>query len=179
MSINRKIVGLTLLSLVALAAVMGGFLLTTQATDTNDTTETTTANTTTVITDNNCSVVPDWNIGGMSFGEPGQRHRGGFGGFGPGFIPVEVSAEFKEKVTNIATNDTDVQQLLAEGYNVTRVMPIFKTIVDGDGNVVTKATNATVILEKDTTGRAIVSVDLTQEKVTQIIILTRTVINKP
>ena len=178
MCINRKIVGLTLLTLVALAAVMGGFLLTTQATDTNGTTETATENTTTVTTDAGCGVVPDWNIGGMGFGEPGHRHRG-LGGFGPGFIPVEVSAEFEEKVTNIAKNDTDVKQLLDEGYNVTRVMPIVKTIIDGDGNVVTKATNATVMLEKDTTGRAIVSVDLTQEQVTQIIILTRTVINKP
>jgi len=180
MSINRKIVGLTLLTLVAFAAVMGGFLLTTQATDTNGTTaETTTENTTTVTTDAGCIAVPDWNIGGMGFGGPSHRHREGFGGFGSGFIPVEVSAEFEEKVTNIAKNDTDVQQLLDEGYNVTRVMPIVKTIIDGDGNVVTKATNATVMLEKDTTGRAIVSVDLTQEQVTQIIILTRTVINKP
>jgi len=179
MSINRKIIALTLLTLVALAAVMGGFLLTTQATDTNGATETTTENTTTVTTDAGCIAVPDWNIGGMGFGGPSHRHRGGFGGFESGFIPVEVSAEFEEKVTNIAKSDTDVQQLLDEGYNVTRVMPTVKTIIDGDGNVVTKATNATVVLEKDTTGRAIVSVDLTQEKVTQIIILTRTVINKP
>jgi hypothetical protein len=179
MSIDRKIMALTLLTLVALAAVMGGFLLTTQATDTNGTTETTTENTTTATTDAGCSSVPNWNIGGMGFGGPSDRHRGGFGGFGSGFIPVEVSAEFEEKVTNIAKNDTDVQQLLNEGYNVTRVMPIVKTVIDGDGNVVTKATNATVMLEKDTTGRAIVSVDLEQGQVTQIIILTRTVINKP
>jgi hypothetical protein len=180
MSINKKITALTLLALVAFAAVIGGFLLTTQATaDTSNTTETNTANTTTGTTNNNCSAVPDWSIGGMGFGGLGHRLRGGFGGFGPGFMPVEVSAEFKEKVTSIAKNDTDVQQLLNEGYNITRVMPIIKTIVDGDGNVVTKATNATVMLEKDTTGRAIVSVDLEQEQVTQIIILTRTVINKP
>ena len=179
MSIDRKITALTLLTLVALAAVMGGFLLTTQATDTSGTTETATENTTAVITDAGCSVVSDWNVGGMGFGGPGHRHKGGFGGFGSGFIPVEVSAEFEEKVTNITKSDTDVQQLLDEGYNVTRVMPIVKTIIDGDGNVVTKATNATVMLEKDTTGRAIVSVDLEQEQVTQIIILTRTVINKP
>lgn len=179
MSIDRKIMALTLLTLVALAAVMGGFLLTTQATDTNGTTETTTESTTAVTTDAGCSGVPDLNIGGMGFGGPNHRHRGEFGGFGPSAIPVEVSAEFEEKVTNIAKNDTDVQQLLNEGYNVTRVMPIVKTIIDGDGNVVTKATNATVMLEKDTTGRAIVSVDLEQEQVTQIIILTRTVINKP
>jgi hypothetical protein len=179
MSIDRKIMALTLLTLVALAAVMGGFLLTTQATDTNGTTETTTENTTTVTTDDSYSCVPDWNIGGMGFGVPGHGHRGGFGGFGPGCIPIEVSAEFEEKVTNIAKSDTDVQQLLDEGYNVTKVMPIVKTIIDGDGNVVTKATNATVMFEKDTTGCAIVSVDLEQEQVTQIIILTRTVINKP
>jgi hypothetical protein len=184
MSVNRKIMALTLLTLVAFAAVMGGFLLTTQATDTNDTTETTAENTTAVTTDDSYGVVPDWNVGGMGFGGigfgggPGHRHRGGFGGFGLGFISVEVSAEFEEKVINIAKSDTDVQQLLDEGYNVTRVMPIVKTIIDGDGNVVTKATNATVMLEKDTTGRAIVSVDLEQEQVTQIIILTRTVIDK-
>ncbi len=185
MRINRKIVGLTLLTIVALAAVMGGVLLTTQATDMNDTTETTAENTTTVTTGDSCSVVSDWNIGGMGFGGPrfGGRssngHRGGFGGFGSGLLPVEVSAEFEEKVINIAKSDTDIQQLLDEGYNVTRVMPIVKTIIDGDGNVVTKATSATLMLEKDTTGRAIVSVDLTQEKVTQIVILTRTVIEKP
>lgn len=184
MSINRKIMALTLLTLVAFAAVMGGFLLTTQATDTNDTTKTTAENITTVTTDDSYSVIPDWNIGGMGFGGPefgggpGHRCRGGFGGFESGFTSVEVSAEFEEKVINIAKSDMDVQQLLDEGYNVTRVMPIVKTIIDGDGNVVTKATNATVMLEKDTTGRAIVSVDLEQEQVTQIIILTRTVINK-
>jgi hypothetical protein len=158
MSINRKIVALTLLTLVALAAVMGGFLLTTQTTDTNDTTETPAENTTTVTTDDGYSVVPDWDIGGMGFGGRGHRCRGGFGGFGLGYGAVEVSAEFEEKVTNIAKSDTDVQQLLDEAYNVTRVMPIVKTIIDGDGNVV--------------------SVDLEQEQVTQIIILTRTVIDK-
>jgi hypothetical protein len=179
MSINKKITALTLLALVAFAAVIGGFLLTTQAVDTSGTTETNTSNTTTATTNDNCSAVPDWSIGGMGFGGPCHRLGGGFGGFGAGFGFVEVSAEFEEKVTGIAKNDTDVQQLLDEGYNVTRVMPIIKTIVDGDGNVVTKATNATVMLEKDTTGRAIVSVDLEQEKVTQIVILTRTVIDKP
>lgn len=182
MGIDRKIVALTLLTLVALAAVMGCFLLTTQATDTNGTTKTTTESTTktTITANDSYSIGPAWNNGRMGLGGPefgrgaGHRRRGGFGGFGP----IEVSAEFKEKVLGIAENDTDVQQLLGEGYNVTRVMPIVKTIVDGDGNVVTKATSATVILEKDTTGRAIVSVDLEQERVTQIIILTKTVIDK-
>jgi len=82
-------------------------------------------------------------------------------------------------VINIAKNDTDVQNLLADGYNVTGVRPIIKTIVEGDGSVVTKATSAIVMLEKDTTGHASVWVDLEQGKVTKIVILTRTVIEKP
>ncbi len=170
---------LTLLSLVALAIIMGGFLFTTHATDTSDTTDENTTNTTATLNDN-FGDVPPWNNIGRGFGEHGFR-RGlkagpgcGFGGFGA----IEVSAEFEQKVISIAESDEDVQQLLDEGYNVTRIVPIVKTIIDGDGNVVTKATNATVTLEKDTTGRAIVSVDLEQEQVTQIIILTRTVIDK-
>jgi len=183
MRIDKKIAALTLLTLVTLATVMGCFLLTTQATDTNDTTETTTDNTTmaTITADNSYSSVPNWNIGGMGFGGPvsgrgpSHRCRGGFGGFGS----IEVSAEFEEKVISIAESDADVQQLLDEGYNVTRVMPIVKTIIDGDGNVATKATSAVLLLQKDTTGQASVLVDLERAKVTQIVILTRTVIEKP
>jgi hypothetical protein len=178
MSINKKIMALTLLTLVAFAAVMGGFLLTTQATDTSNTTVTDTTNTTTATTDNNYTAIPGWDNGWMDFGGPG--HDMGFGrhGFG-GFGPIEVSDEFKEKVTTIAENDTDVQSLIADGYNVTSVNPIIKTMVDAEGNVVTKATSAVVMLQKDTTGQASVLVDLEQAKVTQIVILTRTVIEKP
>lgn len=61
---------------------------------------------------------------------------------------------------------------------MTRVMPIIKTVVDADGTVATKATNAVVVLEKDTSGIAFVSVDVTQSEVTQIITYTRTVIEK-
>jgi hypothetical protein len=81
-------------------------------------------------------------------------------------------------VTTIATSDTDVQQLIADGYNITRIMPIMKTTIDAQGNVVTQATNATVVLVKDKTGYALVSVDLSQNKVTQIVTFTKTVIEK-
>jgi hypothetical protein len=90
---------------------------------------------------------------------------------------IKVSEEYKENVINIAKNDTDVQNLLNEGYNITGVKPIIKTVVEGDGTVVTKATTAIVTLEKDTTGRAMVWVDLEQGKVTKIVILT--IIEKP
>ena len=166
-----------MLTIVAIAAIMGGFLLTTQAADTSNTTATDTTNTTTVTADTNYTAVPGWDNGCMGFGGPG--HGMGFGrhGFG-GFGPIEVSDEFKEKVTTIAENDTDVQSLIANGYNVTFVHPIIKTVVDADGNVVTKATSAVVMLQKDTTGFATVTVSIEEAKVTQIVILTRTVIEK-
>ena len=82
-------------------------------------------------------------------------------------------------MTNIAENDTDVQNLIADGYNATSVRPIIKTVVDTEGNVVTKATSAVLILQKDTTGHASVMVSIEEAKVTQIVIQTRTVIDKP
>jgi hypothetical protein len=118
-----------------------------------------------------------WFIGNMSMGMRGMPHGGMRGQGCYGFI--EVSEEFKENVINIAKSDTDVQNLLNEGYNITAVKPIIKTIVEGDGTVVTKATSAILMLEKDTTGRAFVWVDLEQGKVTRIEILTITVIEKP
>jgi hypothetical protein len=91
----------------------------------------------------------------------------------------EVSSEYEENVTSIAKNDTDVQALLNDGYNITGVRPLIKATVEASGDVVTKATTAIVMLEKSETGRASVWVDLEQGKVTKIEILTRTVIEKP
>ncbi|MEM3623276.1 MAG: hypothetical protein QXR76_05860 [Candidatus Bathyarchaeia archaeon] len=118
-----------------------------------------------------------WFIGNMSMGMRGMPHWGmrGQGCYGS----IEVSEEFKENVINIAENDTDVQNLLNQGYNVTAVKPIIKTIVEGDGTVVTKATSAILMLQKDTTSHAAVTVDVENAKVTEIVILTRTVIQKP
>lgn len=92
---------------------------------------------------------------------------------------VEVSDEFKENVTDIAKGDEDVQDLLDDGYNITEVRPIFKAVVEGDGSVKARATDAVVLLEKDETSHATVWVDLDETKVTKIVVLTRTVIEKP
>ena len=171
---------LTLLTVVAFAAIMGGFLLTTKAADTTSTTDTNTATST---ANGNCMDIPSWNNFSMGFGRPefgggpgpGLRGGHGFGGFGP----VEVSAEFVQNGTNIAKSDADVQKLLADGYNITLVRPVIKSVVDANGYVTTKATSAIVILQKDTSGYASVSVNLEEGKVTRIVILTRTVIEKP
>jgi hypothetical protein len=111
--------------------------------------------------------------GGHGFGRQGFGWGCGWGG------PITVSQDYKDNVINIAQNDSDVQNLLADGYNITDVRPIINTIVEADGTVTMKATTAIVILSQNTTGRAFVTVNVEQGKVTQIVILTRTVIEKP
>ena len=181
MTKNRKITALALLSLVAFAAVMSGVLLTAQAADTATTTGEDTLNTASITVDSNYSGALGVGFGRMGFG---GGHRGGpMGPFGR-FGAIEVSEEFEQKVTEIAENDIDVQNLLADGYNVTAIKPIIKTVIDADGYVTTKATSAIVILQKgtsdtsSTSGCASVSVDIENSKVTEIVILPRTVIDK-
>jgi len=109
----------------------------------------------------------------------GGRHHGGMGAFGWGRgVFINVSQEFKDNVINIAKSDSDVQSLLNDGYNITDVRPIINAMVEVDGTVTLKATNAIVMLSKDTTGRATVWVSIEEAKVTRIEILTRTVIEK-
>jgi hypothetical protein len=110
---------------------------------------------------------------------PGGGHGFGRRGFGWEGGNITVSQEYKDKVINIAQNDSDVQSLLANGYNITALRPIINTVVEADGTVTMKATTAVVMLEKDTTGRAFVTVNVEEGKVTEIVILTRTVIEKP
>jgi len=111
-------------------------------------------------------------------GCPGGGHGFGRRVFGWGGGSITVSQEYKDKVISIAQNDSDVQNLLADGYNITDVRPIVNTVVEADGTVTMKATTAVVVLEKDTTGRAFVTVNVEEGKVTRIEILTRTVIEK-
>ncbi|MDH5691323.1 MAG: hypothetical protein OEY81_07855 [Candidatus Bathyarchaeota archaeon] len=115
------------------------------------------------------------NYGGCSGGGHGFGRRG----FGWGGGSITVSQEYKDTVINIAKNDSDVQNLLADGYNITDVRPIINTIVEADGTVTMKATTAIVMLSQNTTGRAFVTVNVEEGKVTEIVILTRTVIEKP
>lgn len=148
-------------------------LMATHATDATGTEDTAIVTTT---SSGNSTELPFGNGSGNGFGGPGGG--GGRGHGQGGFASLEVSAEFKQTVTDIANNDTDVQNLLAEGYNVTSVRPIIKSVVDAEGLVTTKATSAVLTLEKDTSGFASVNVNLEQAKVTQIVIMTRTVIDK-
>jgi hypothetical protein len=175
LEINRKIMALTLVSAVVFAAIIGGVWLA-QATVSTSTLENSTTTTATAAPDTNSTIFIGEGFGGMG----GGRH--GFGGFGPGGFGgrggIEESSDFTANVTNIAKADSDVQNLLNSGYNITAVMPTFKTTVDGNGNVATQATTAFVMLQNGTMGHSIVTVDLTQNKVTQIETFTRTIITK-
>jgi hypothetical protein len=161
MNMDRR-KALILLTAVAAAAIMSGIILTAYSADNGEE-----SNTDTAELFNERMMMPEACGGPYGW----MRGRGGFG-----FI--EVSDEFKENVINIAKSDQDVQALLTDGYNITQVRPNIKTVVEADGTVVTKATSAIVMLEKDTTNHATAWVDLEESKVTEIVILTRTVIDK-
>ena len=108
------------------------------------------------------------------FGRRGFGGRcGGFGG------SITVSQEYKDNVINITEGDSDVQELLADGYNITWIRPIISATVEADSTVTMKATTAIVMLQQNTTGRALVWVNVEEAKVTRIEILTITVIEKP
>ena len=118
-----------------------------------------------------------FNYGGCPCG------RQGFGrqGFGWGFGNITVTQAYKDNVISIVKNDSDVQNLLTNGYNITSIRPIISTIIEADGTLTMKAPTAIVVLEKDTanaTGRALVTVNVEGAKVTRIEILSRTVIEK-
>jgi hypothetical protein len=179
--------GLTLLLIISGAALISGIFLTAQALNASQISlanneETATVTATTTNTDNT-TTTPQTELnftgpplGMLMMGEFRGRGRCGFG-FGRG--GVEVSSDFIANVTAIAKADTDVQALLDSGYNITRVIPQIKMTVDGNGNVALKATNATLLLVNGTTGHALVTVDLQNGKVSQIVTFTRTVITKP
>ncbi|MCW4045086.1 MAG: hypothetical protein NWE94_06175 [Candidatus Bathyarchaeota archaeon] len=182
--IERKTMALTLILLTAIAAVFGGLAVTAFAAETeNKTTDTSTTSTANSVT-SGASNGQSWGMEGMMMNEQGFGGRGhGFGrgprGCGAGDMgTIEVSSEYTDAVSAILESDADVQNLIAEGYNVTSIRPIIKTVIGADGTVTTKATTAMATLQNGTSGFAVVKVDVSQAKVTEITIFTKTVIDK-
>jgi hypothetical protein len=165
--------------LTTLATAVGVFTMTTLA----QTNSTTTATDNTVTSDNSqTQTTTNQSLDGMQFAGNmimdqgfGGRQDGGFmcsiGNF-------EVSTEYTANVNSILNNDTDVQALITQGYNVTSINPIVKNVIEGNGTLSTQATTATVTMQNGTAGYATVNVDVTNAKVTQIVTITRTVIDK-
>ena len=181
---ERKTVALALLLITACAAIIGGFVMTAHATDTNSSTSSNTSSTTAVTLDSNATNPQQWGMIGMNSGDhgfggamgPGMGHGGFMGGMNVNNL--EVSSEYTANVTAIINADTDIAKLIAEGYNVTSINPIVKDVIQDDGTIATQANTAIVTLQNGTSGYATANVDLSQAKVTQIVILTRTVIDK-
>jgi hypothetical protein len=191
-NLNRRVKLLALISIVVvLAAVATSLTLVMQSTVKADTTAAVASDVTSTPTPLAINGPNDGSLfvtGDMGFGGP--RGHGGFGGprgmfagnFSSGMMPsgfgsIQVSSDYTQNVTNIVQNDSDVQNLLAQGYNITSIRPVISTVIDGNGNLVTSATTANVFLQS-TTGRALVVVDFTSASVTKIVTTTTTVINK-
>jgi hypothetical protein len=181
--IERRTKAVTLILIVASAALFAALATTAFGQDANSTTTDTTGTTTSTATTttSTASDIPFWGFGMMT-GEQGfERGLGEFGSHGRGFGSmgnIEISSAYNQTVTNILGNDSDVQNLIAQGYNVTSIIPVVKNVIGADGTITSSATTAVVTLQNGTTGRATVTVDITNAKVTQIVTLTRTVIDK-
>jgi hypothetical protein len=171
---NTRTKALTLLAIVAVAAIAGSLIFAMQPTAKADNNTAAVASdsepTSTAITQTADNFT--FNQGGMCFRGHGMMDRG-FGGT----RGIQVSSDYTANVTNIANNDSDVQNLLSQGYNITSIRPVITTTIDGNGNVVTKASTADLTLV-GTNGRAFVVVDLNQAKVTKIVTITVTEIDK-
>jgi len=160
----------------AFPAIIGALVVSANAANTNYTASELNAMTSTALNDN-ATDLPFPGMDGMMLGDQGGP-RGCRGGFGAGIGNIEISSEYTQNVEAIINNDTDVQTLISEGYNMTSVVPIVHSVIGADGTLTSKASTAIVTLENGTSGIATVKVDIEQSKVTQIVILTRTVIDK-
>jgi hypothetical protein len=100
----------------------------------------------------------------------GMRDSAGMGN-------IEVSSEYTANVNAILNNDTDVAALITQGYNVTTILPNIKAVVQADGTITANASTVTVLLQ-GISGYATVNVDVANAKVTYIVEITRTVIDK-
>ncbi len=160
--------------MASLSAVIGAVTMTALAADTNST-----DNSTTSTADQNQFInnqqPANMQMGDMQGFGMGRGHMAGFMG---GINGVEVSDEFAANVNTILNSDSDVANLISQGYNVTSINPVLKTVIEGDGTLTTKATTATVILQNGDSGYSIVNVDIANAKVTYIETITRTVIDK-
>ena len=168
--IDKKTTAISLIMLTALAATVGAITMTTFA-----------------ATDTAVNAEPSQNTNQLQFGANLMMEQcfNGFGG-GPrghrgfmmgGMRNIEVSEEYTAAINAILGKDSDVQNLVSQRYNVTAINPIIKTIIGADGTVTTKASSAVVFMQ-GTSGFATIKVDVTNQAVTEIVTITRTVIDK-
>jgi hypothetical protein len=184
---NSKTKALLLLSVIAVALVAGSLILVTESLAKADTTTSvstdveTTPSTSVNATYNGPINFAGFGNGPMTMGmESRFGMRGGSRGMDRGFSGqgIQVSSDYTANVTNIINSDSDVQALISQGFNVTSIRPVTTTSIDGNGNIVTQASTANVLLVGNNGSRSLVVVDLSQDKVTKIVTTTVTEIDK-
>jgi hypothetical protein len=182
--INRKTTAISLILLTTLAAVVGALTITAFASADTDSATTDTVTTVTADTSqygNQMQFGRQMMADGQGFGGFGagpRGHDGRSGGFMGGMANIEVSSEYTANVDTILNSDTDVQNLISQGYNVTSINPVIKNVIEADGTLATKATTAIVMMQNGTSGYATVRVNIASSQVIQIVTITRTVIDK-
>ena len=175
--INRKALAVSLTALAVLSAVAGLVTMTAIA-DTNSTsTDTSTTQDTSFPQFGDNMQMMDGGQGFCFGGGPNGRGHG-VGPMGGSMSNIEVSDEYTANVNAILSNDSDVANLISEGYNVTSINPVVKNVIEGDGTLVTKATTAIVTMQNGETGIATVKVDVENSAVLKITIVTTIVIDK-
>ncbi len=176
-----------LLSITAIAVICAGFAATAFAQNNSQTSTDLTTKPEAI--SSNTTIPEDAPFLGMGMIMNDQGFGGGIrcgvrghGGRGPGLsenmVNIEFSAEFNETINAILNNDADVKNLFSQGYNVTLIRPEVKSVIGADGTITNKATAALVTLRNGTSGFVTVNVDIANAKVSQIVIYTRTVIDK-
>ncbi|HTY75443.1 MAG TPA: hypothetical protein VMD05_07755 [Candidatus Nanoarchaeia archaeon] len=185
--IERKTATLVLLLVVISAAVVAGLVVSAyaQTNSSSSTTFPTTSGAAPSFASLNSTDVPPSSLGimtgdqGFGAGPGGMNGPGGRGNaFDRSMWSTEISAAYNQTISNILGNDTDVQKLVSEGYNLTSINPILSSTIGADGTLTTKASAAIVTMQDGTSGFATIKVDITNAKVTQIVIITKTVIDK-
>ncbi len=171
---NKKTLAVSLILLCIVGAVMTAFAVTTSASA--DSNGSDTSVTTQTIPDDNNRQFGAGNMMDQGFGmghsKFGLEAMIGIGG------NYKVSSEYTDAVSIIIAADSDVANLLSQGYNVTSIRPVITNVIQGDGTVAATASTAIVTLQNGDSGYSIVHVDVTSAKVTYIETTTRTIIDK-
>ena len=84
-------------------------------------------------------------------------------------VEISISDEFKQKVISILQSDPDTAALLAQGYNITRIVPVkISAVIGGDGTVTLKVTKVVVTLSNGAGSKALAVVDIEKGSVVAI-----------
>jgi hypothetical protein len=175
---NKKKIYVSVILLTVLTAAIGTLTLTAFAAAQSTNSTSTDTNSTATTDNSSYTNQPQFGGNNMMMDQGFGRFMGGQNIMGDRSMNnIEMSSEYVANINTILNNDTDVAKIIAEGYNVTAINPDIKTVIQGDGTVTTQATTATVFMQ-GTSGYATVKVDISNATVTQIVTVTRTVIDK-